>query len=270
MKKSKELQTIIEEPVYYMDYKQKELERRLSGINLSHEAEKEIKLDHAKEAAKTKALALMGTFGEVISTFLDWNDGVNEDIKEAKKSILLATYMDKVDDHQFSLDKLKKFLVDPSGNTLFNKILRILDDSPPDGELIEHLSSSLKFIIESENFDTLFDIHKFSLSQIERLSPQSLSVLADYKNWPLFSKFEAFQQGNTVKEDFHAELAQVYCSGKCIENEAIERRVAYSIFELRRAQFIEAYRTNGGMVRARLTLSGKDIVHYLNTNEQES
>jgi len=263
MKKPHELKSIIDEPKYYLDYKQKELERRLSEFDLSEEATTEIKRDHTKEMAKSKALALMGTFGEVITTFLDWNEGVNKDITDAKKSMLLAHYMDKVDDQQSSIDKLKNFLLEPCGNTLFNKILRILDDSPPDGDLIEHLSSALDFIIENGNFESLFDIHKFSLSQIERLSPQALSVLSDYKNWPIFNLVETVRQGGMVKVDYHVELAEVYCRDKKIIEEPIIQKVAYSIFELKRAGFIEGIRVNLDMVKATLTDSGEDIIRYL-------
>ncbi|KIL45771.1 hypothetical protein [Jeotgalibacillus soli] len=269
MKKHNELKSILQEPKYYLDYKQKDLERRLDEIALSPETEKQIRNEHTKEVAKSKALSLLGTFGEVITTFLEWNDGVNKDITEAKKSLLLAHYMDKVDDHRLSIDKLKEFLVNPQGNTLFNKILRILDDSPPDGDLIEHLSSALKFIINNESFSKLFDIHKFSLSQIERLSPQALSVLSDYKNFPIFKKFEMVQEGNKVKEEYHHELAKAYCHTKGIKEELIINRVGYSFFELKRAGFIDAKRLNGdGAVEVFLTTPGKEITQYLTIKER--
>jgi hypothetical protein len=145
-------------------------------------------------------------------------------------------------------------------------MLRILDDSPPDGDLLEQLSSTLKSIIDSGEFSKLFDIHKFSLSQNEKLTPQSLSILSDYKNWPNFSKFEAFQEGNKVKEAFYNELANRYCEIRGINDQAIINRVSHSIFELKRAGLIDAVRVRGDKVKPFLTVPGEEIIQYLTVN----
>lgn len=271
MKKHNELLSIIEEPKSYLDFRKRDLEKRLGEIELSEEKTREIKNERSKALVKSKALSLLGAFGEVITTIIDWNEGVNEDITEAKKSMLIARYMDKADEHQASIEQLKQFLVNPQGNTLFNKILRILDDSPPDGTLIEHLSSTLKFIIENGEFETLFDIHKFSLSQIEKLSPQALSILSDYKNWPLFTKYESFMDGDKVREDFHNEFAQKYCEVRGVNEQTIVNRVSHSIFELKRAGLIDARRKSqgNGTVSPILTTPGREITLYLTVNEEQ-
>lgn len=128
----------------------------------------------------------MGKTGDIISTVINWNEEVNKDIIEAKKMILLEKYFDKADSNERAITMLKDFLVNPQGNTIFNKLLRIVDDSPPDQELMEHLSSVLKVIVSAGRFEELFEQHKYALAQIEKLTPQTLTIIADKNNWCWF------------------------------------------------------------------------------------
>lgn len=54
---------------------------------------------------------------------INWNESVDDDIKEAKKEILFAQYFDKNDGNEIALTNIKDFLSNTQGNTLFNKIL---------------------------------------------------------------------------------------------------------------------------------------------------
>jgi len=54
-------------------------------------------------------------------------------------------------------------LTNPTGNTLFNKLLRILDNSTPDLELTEHLAKVLKHIVETD-FSSLFEDHNYKVT----------------------------------------------------------------------------------------------------------
>lgn len=154
----------------YFDTQDKSLEERIKSINLDKDYENEVRSNATLNIVKDKFL---GSFkiGEVISTILEWSDDVNNQVKEAKKSVLLEEYLNKIDKQEDSINKLKQFITQPKGNVLFNKILMILEDYPPDLELIAHLAKALRYMVNNDNFGKMFEQHKFALSQIEKLTP---------------------------------------------------------------------------------------------------
>src|SRR3954453_11112778 len=184
MDRKQELDFIARDPGQYLETQGQSLEKRLEQINLSGDEQKQILKENVKKTGREKALSLLGPVGDLINTVIDWNEKVNDDLSEAKKAILLNQYLIKADDHENAINQLKSFLVNPQWNAIFNKILRLLDSSPPDPELSDHLSSVLKNIIKEGSFEELFEQHRYALSQIERLTPQALTIINDYQNWP--------------------------------------------------------------------------------------
>lgn len=118
---------IITNSEMYFNTQNKSLEERIKSINLDENYENEVKYNMALDTVKDK---ILGSFkiGEVITTILDWSDNVNNEIKEAKKAVLLEQYLNKIDKQEDSINKLKLFITQPKGNVLFNKILMILED----------------------------------------------------------------------------------------------------------------------------------------------
>jgi hypothetical protein len=100
--------------------------------------------------------------GEIVNTFLNRNEEIHNEIKNAKKDLLLSQYLEKADQQENGIQQIKYLITNPRGNTLFNKITRILDNTPPDIELTKHLSNVLYHIIDSD-FSKLFEDHKFVL-----------------------------------------------------------------------------------------------------------
>jgi hypothetical protein len=151
------------------------LEERLESIKIEPGTAEE---EARKAGAKLLRDKLLGLFTvtDVISTFLKWGEETDKAVKGLKREKLFEAYLTLSDSHEDAISQLKAFLSNPSGNVLFNKILRITDDSPPDIDLISHLSLALYRIINSD-FEHLFSEHKYALSQIERLTPQALTIL---------------------------------------------------------------------------------------------
>lgn len=252
---------IIEEPETYLKTQNKTLEERLDKIKLNDQEFEIIK----EQTGKIIVDKLLGTFkvGEVISTFLNWNDEVDEEIKKAKKSILLKRYFNMADNHEDAIYKLKNFLMYPQGNVLFNKILRILDENPPNLDLIEHLSSTLKYIVSDEKFYTLFEQHKFALSQIEKLTPQALTILSDFSNYPSFKLGMIVTEGNKVTSDWSPKFAKVYCKKKNIDSKELIKRISYVISDLETGGYIEAVKKHGNTCICKVSSIGQDILPYL-------
>lgn len=262
MDKKTELMNIAQYPSEYLNAMGKTLEVRLQEMEIK-DREQEIIKEKGLKTIRNTGLSLLGGVGEIISTVLDWNEQVNEDITEAKKMILLEQYLNKADDHEKAINMLKDFLISPQGNTLFNKILRVVDDSPPDPELARHLSATLKKIVENGRFEELFEQHKYALAQIERLTPQALTIISDYSQWPPI-KIDGLvvAEGPKITSDWSGAFTRAYCQFKQIRDEAKYKRVLHSIIELQRQGFIEAFRGDKADI-CRLTHIGEDLLTYI-------
>jgi hypothetical protein len=188
---------------------------------------------------RDKALGLFKV-GAIISEFLNLNENVDKEIKEAKKNILFAEFFHISETNQHVISDLKKLLTSAQGNTLFNKILRIIDDNPPDSLPIDHLSSALKHIVNSD-FEALFEAHKYALSQIEQISPQALAILADQRNWPNIALGTYRSTGTKITTDWLVEFTEAYTMRKNIFDNAVKHRVKYSVSELTTRKTIEAH-----------------------------
>lgn len=253
---------IIGHPDHYFNAQGMSLDARLENVKLSDEAKEEISSQHTKKFIRDKTLGLF-KIGEIVSEIINWNEAVDEDLKEAKKEYLLAQYFEQNDQNEEALFQLKRFLISPQGNTLFNKILRILDDSPPDMELSDHLSSSLQHIV-SNGFSQLFEQHKYALAQIEKLTPQALTILADNRSWPLIKLGSYSASGTKVSSDWLVEFTQAYCQSKNIHDSGIITRVRHSINELISTRLIEAHLAGEKSARCTITQVGETLLPYIN------
>ncbi|PHD98786.1 hypothetical protein [Bacillus wiedmannii] len=262
MDKKTELMNIAQYPSEYLNVMGKSLEARLEETNVSDQA-KEIVKENTVKTIRNVGLSLLGGVGDAISTILDWNEEVHGNITEAKKMILLEQYFNKADDHEQAINMLKEFLISPQGNTLFNKVLRIVDDSPPDKELTGHLGAILKGIIEQGKFEELFTQHKYALSQIERLTPQALTIISDYRNWPPIKLGSSFTYGPKVTSDWYSEFTQAYCESKKMYDIQKIERVRHSVRELQTQGFMEAYNGENNLTNCKLTAIGESLLPYL-------
>lgn len=253
---------IIRNPSYYFNAQSKSLEARLDSVKLSKEEESEIASSSVKKFIRDKALGLFKV-GEIISEIINWNESVDEDIKEAKKQHLLAQYFDKSDRNEIALTNIKDFLSNAQGNTLFNKILRILDDTPPDLELSHHLSNALRYIVNS-NFSALFEEHKYALGQIEQLTPQALTILSDNKSWPSMEMKSYSSNGGKITSDWLDNFSSAYANNKNITDHQVINRISHSVNELISTRLVEAHLIRERNAQCHVTEIGKALLPYIN------
>ncbi|WP_163527353.1 hypothetical protein [Halobacillus ihumii] len=263
MRREEELSFVSEDPKSYLSTQAKSLEKMLKDIELTEEEKERIVSDNSKKIVVDNGLSFLGPVGGVVSAILNWNDGINQEMAEAKKLVLLQQYFDKTNSLESSLGDLKDFLISPQGNTLFNKILRLLDDSPPDRELSDHLSTVLKNLVDNGDFEKLFEKHRYALSQIERLTPQALTIISDYRTWPPIKLGASMQFGPKVTSDFYSEFSQAYCREKGISDDVIFNRIQHSVIELQRLGLMEAFNTEQRETRCKLTFIGEDLLTYI-------
>lgn len=245
VKKTKKKEVSIFKPKKILSKKSKDFDDYLSQAKIDPSEEKEIRKKSLLRTIKDEALGLF-KLGEIIKKILEWNQKTDREIKEKKKEILLANYFSKTEKIGNSVGQLKNFLTDPFGNVIFNKILRIIDNTPPDKELLYHLSNVLKKVVESKDFRNLFGKHKYVLSQIEKLSPQALTILSDYKNWPHFKMKSFTALGGRIESDWLLAFITPYAEQKGIPIGGEERiRIMGALNELKQYGFIEAHLVRG-------------------------
>lgn len=180
-----------------------------------------------------------------------------------KKENLLASYFNKTDQTEDSIEKIKHFLTNPQGNTLFNKILRILDNTPPDIELTDHLATVLKHLVNSD-FAGLFEDHKFALNQIEMLTPQALTILSDHKRWQPWQLTGYSSNGSRLTSHWLPDFVNVYAASKGITDPNIKAKISHSMNELIKNRYAEGMLTTQKLVAASfLTDIGKLVVKYI-------
>ncbi|MFA5016765.1 MAG: hypothetical protein WC504_04410 [Methylobacter sp.] len=253
---------IIGHPEHYFNAQQKTLDARIDDVKLPDDVESEITANHTKKFIRDKALGLF-KIGEIVSEIINWNESVDEDLKQAKKEYLLAQYFEQNDRNNEALTQIKKFLTNAQGNTLFNKILHILDDTPPDVELADHLSSALNYMVNN-SFARLFEQHKYALSQIEQLTPQALTILSDRNSWPLIYLGGYSANGGKITSDWLMEFTQAYANSKGISDSNVISRVRHSINELISGRLIEAHLIAEHQAKCSVTQVGELLVPYIN------
>ena len=255
----------IENPQVYFENKKNELNDRIDAIKLSKEEEDKIVKSETTKIIRDKALGLF-KIGEIINTFLNWNDEIDKGIREFKKEHLLNSYFEKSDQSEDSIKKITQFLSDPVGNTIFNKILRILDNTPPDGELSNHLSTVLKRIIDSD-FKSLFEDHKYALNQIEMLTPQSLALLSDFSRWRGWQLGNYTGMNGKITSNWVPLFVDAYSNYIGINEEKLKTKISHSMDDLIKNRYVNGMvTTKDGIGAAFLTEIGKLVYGYIKQN----
>lgn len=246
------------------------LESRIEGVTLSNQEINKITKRKTIKTIKEEGLNVLGPLGHLTSIMMRWHEDMEEDVKKLKEQKLIEGYFIKTDEQLDTVNKLKEFVTDPYGFTIFSKIRSILNDTPPDSELIDHLSTLLKNIVMMGNFDQLFDQTKFVLGQIERITPQGLTLIADNQSWPIFEK-DPGGMINTgtgkLESDFHKPFSIAYAKEKGIKDDMSIEIIMHSVRELVNANIIEAYSATDDDIyrifKCKLTIAGDEVRYYL-------
>lgn len=260
-----EKKEIIYDTETYFKNQKKNLDKRISEVKLNKEEEQEIIKSKTIKTIRDKVLGVF-KIGDLINTILNWNEEIDSEIKETKKQYLLSVYFDKTDNTEESIKNIGEFLTNPQGNTIFNKILRVLDNNPPDFELTNNLANVLNHIINSD-FKNLFEDHKFAINQIELMSPQSILLLSDRKNWPIW-KLSSFSSTNGIlTHNWIPDFMNIYARNKSINDRLTKERIGHSLNDLIKNRYAEAIilpnKENEKTGAIRLTKIGTFIFKYL-------
>lgn len=260
---------IVKNPEMYLETQGKVLDQRLKDIKIDEGKVQELIFEKGVTTIRDKVLGLF-KLGEIINTILSFSDETNEIINNAKKDTLLEYYLNIVDNHEAALNELKLLLTSKYGLTLFNKINKILDNNPPDAELTRTLAYALKHIIDNNDFDKMFERHKFALEQIEMLPIQALAILSDYKNFPGFSlEGISYDNSRKVTSEWNNEFVKAYCKHKGITSNDKIIRVSHVIKQLQVQGYLAVFKPKEFIFYCEVTNIGKDLLPYININMQQ-
>lgn len=255
------------EPADILSTGEKSLEERLNKVRLSDQEIAEIIANRTRKDAVRKLLGLF-KIGQIASIFLEWNENVTKQIETVKKERLFAEYINKHERVAEAVESLKRFVTNPYGNVLFNKIIQILNDTPPEPELSTHLATVLINMTQSD-FESLFDDHKYALSQIQDLTPQALTVLADHRNWPAFELgFDGGVRqihGGKVASNWTAGFIHKYVEVKAINDAGRKERLQHTVSDLRRKGYMDALTNSvdSNVAKCIPTNIGNTLIRYL-------
>lgn len=251
---------IITHPREHLALKKQSLDSQLEQIVLSNDEEAEIRDKRAIKILHDKVLGKIPGY-ELARCLLKWNAEADREIRDAKKELLLVQCTERMIEQGSSIQALTNFITNPAGSTLFNKILLILDDNPPDPELIHHLASALHVIALSD-FESLFSEHKYALSQIEQLTPHSLTILSDSNSWPRFSPGSYNASGPTITSDWLEAFCSHYVRAKGVGADRI-KFIRHCLNELISKRMIWAALIQEHTAEAKLSEIGQSIVKYV-------
>ncbi len=252
---------ILTHPKEFFALQKRELDKELDEIRLSDEEINELRDKHAIEVFNDNVLGKIPGY-KLAKKLLTWNSSVDKTIKEAKKEILLLQSIKKINAATNGTQAIINLLTNPCGNTIFNKVIGIIDDSPPDDELLEHLSAFLSYVAQSD-FENLFSDHKYALAQIQALTPHSLTILKDYQSWPRFKPGSYSSNGGVLTSDWLEVFTVTYLESKQIANQRISRLVRHCINELISRRFVVATLQGEDIASPQPTEIGTTIIKYI-------
>lgn len=252
---------IIAHPKEHLSLKKQQLDQALQTIVLTDEEVNQLRDGRAVKVLHDSVLGKIPGY-KLARCLLTWNEEADREIKNAKKELLLVSCHEKLIGQGQSIEAITNFITNPVGSTLFNKLMQITNDNPPDQELLQHLSTCLKNMCTSD-FEALFSDHKYALSQIEIMTPHSLTILADSSSWPIFDPGSFQSTGPTITSDWLDSFCSHYINAKGVSGDR-RKFVRHCISELMSKRMIVATLHKERLAKASLTEIGSTIVRYIN------
>jgi hypothetical protein len=144
------------------------------------------KLDSLEGSALTIVLAFADlATGGLTSKAYEALQKYNDEVEKIKLHKLLEGFLNQYTNTRQAVEQIFQLIGSPEGFVLFQKLLAIQSGPILDFDFSRQLAVALKRIADSD-FKDLFNRHKYALLLLDSLSPQSLALLVDHKNWPFF------------------------------------------------------------------------------------
>lgn len=192
-----------------------------------------VKLD-SQQIAGALVKATVGSITSSTPVFKKFFEGIerfDQAKREYKLKILRKEYSERFDSLDEATSQIKLLVATRGGQTLFRKIIQIIDKGDEDQEWISLLAIALKKVSETE-FEKYFDSQMFILSQIDRLSPQALILLSEYDIWKQVKIDGTTTTSGQTMGDWIPKATKFVIQKKGIDNLEVGARINHSFREL--------------------------------------
>lgn len=177
---------MINNPESILKADKKTLKQRIEQQRLTADEYAEAAIDTGKSKGRELVVDILnGSLGSLIFDVIETGDELGQNISDMKKSLVVASYVQKSDDHDKALQCIVDLITDPYGLTLYSKLIEILNDSPADDDTLNVLANVLRNISNDSDLKEHFSNKRVVLSMIAKLSPQALLVLQKANRWPI-------------------------------------------------------------------------------------
>lgn len=166
-----------------------------------------------------------------INKLFEWVERFDQGSREEKLKMLLTKYTERCNSFEDAISRLRLLTSTPGGQTIFRKVLQIVDKGAEDQEWIRLLAVTLERISD-EDFNKYFDAQMFILSQIDRLSPQALIVLSKYDTWKEVRINSTSTSSHQTMGDWIPQVTQFMRTKLGIESLEVGVRINHSFREL--------------------------------------
>lgn len=167
----------------------------------------------------------------VFNKLFEWTERVNQASREEKLKTLLEKYSEHFNSLDEAISKLKLLTATRGGQTIFRKVIQIVDKGNEDQEWIRLLAIALRKLADTE-FEKYFDAQIFILSQIDRLSPQALILLSEYDIWKQLNIHGTTTTSGQTVGDWIPQATKFMNQKKGIDNLEVGARINHSFREL--------------------------------------
>lgn len=251
-------------PIKAEMYKETSFEKKAEKINLPIEEEQNIKGRKLLEKVLS-SLADSNPITKTIKDILSVSEEMEQEVNEYKKNLLLSEYLAKTDNIENEIRKLLTLLTDPYGIIIFNKILQITQENPPDDILIKKLANVIKEIVNQGDYQRLFEKNKFVINEISKISGVGLIILINLRSSFKFELQTITAAGNNITNDWVPECSKSYVSKFHKDHLDWQYQIELTLRQLCSQGLVDATFRQGAIQGPFLVLTeaGKTISDYL-------
>lgn len=162
----------------------------------------------------------------------DWVEKAKDKAREEKMDILFTRYARKFNSIDEASAQLHTILETRGGQSLFTKLIQILDDGINDEEWVGLLANVLEDLSDIK-FTQQFEVYAYSLAQMSRLSPQAIILLSKYEKWKsIHIQNTTTTSQQTLSGDWDSQVSSFFAREVGITDTDYKLRIAHSFREL--------------------------------------
>jgi hypothetical protein len=242
----------------------------LQNIHVENESPKGLfPLDVKLSDREVKDALLAATAGTAISAglgvvglgkIIEWKERLDQALRDQQLNKTLQQFVQRFSSVDDAVARLQILTGTREGQILFRKVIQILEGGESDPDWTALLANILKNVSD-EKIVAQFRQYEFLLSQIDKLSPQSLVVLSKYQLWNMATiSGTSTTSKHTVAGDWDSQISNFLARQIGTTDSSVILRIGHTFKELESAGMVFL---SGSQVK--LTIMGAEIYRVIGT-----